>query len=119
MKTRTSHQQLKTFHQQLKSAKPKAQLERLVAEKALELVDALERGEISLGVAEKTLFQLRIALFLEERGCSRACREILTWGMQLEDWVEYNPEDIGEAYRAIRRLAHKVLMTHGKLVHAA
>ena len=108
-----------TFHKQLRSAKSKAQLETLVAEKALELVDALERGTIRLEVAEETLFQLKIALFLKERGCSRTCREILTWGMQLEDWMEYGPEDIGEAYEAIRRLANKVLAAHREPIHAA
>jgi hypothetical protein len=119
MKSKRTSQQLKSFHQQLRSAPTNAQLEMLVAEKALELVDALERGDISLEVAEGTLFQLKIALFLEEHGCSKTCQEILTWGMQIEDWVEYNPEDIGEAYDAIRRLAKKVLVAHKEPVLAA
>jgi len=109
----------KTFHQQLKRAESTRQLETLVAEKALALVEALERGTIRLEVAEETLFQLQIALFLQERGCSKTCQEILTWGMQLEDWMEHNPEEIKEAYEAIRRLANKVLVTYGEPIHAA
>jgi hypothetical protein len=87
------------------------QLETLVTEQALALVGALEQGTMSLTAAEETLFQLKIALFLQERGGSPTCQEILTWGMQLEDWQAHRPEKIKDAYAAIRRLANKVLVT--------
>lgn len=84
------------------------EIRRLVGWQSLILVDLLRRKCITIRYAEKTLFNLKVVTRLEQRHLDD-CAELIDFGMQLEDWEEHTPEQIGEALETIVDLAQHLI----------
>ncbi len=85
-----------------------AEMRRLVGWYALSLTDLLRRKCITVRYAERMLFNLDVVQQLEQRQLED-CVELVDWGMQLEDWEDYTPEQLADAINAIARLAQRLL----------
>ena len=85
-----------------------AEIRRLVGWYALSLTDLLRRKCITVRYAERMLFNLDVVQQLERRNLTD-CVELIDWGMQLEDWEEHTPEQLGKALDAIAQLTHRLL----------
>jgi len=86
------------------------EIRRLVGWHALCLTDLLQRKCVTVGYAERVLFNLNVVQQLERRGLMD-CVELIDWGMQLEDWAEHTPDDLAEALTKIAQLAQQLLAT--------
>jgi len=97
-------------------------IERTIAEKGLEIIDMLENNEISLRNAEKRLFNGDVSKAVEDRGCSNLCRELIDYGMQIEDFLEppegfladdeveeWQKKNVPEYYDDIRLICRMIL----------
>lgn len=84
------------------------EIRRLVGWQALFLIDLLQRKCITIRYAEQSLFNLDVIRQLEKRGLAD-CVELIDWGMQLEDWDEYTPDDLPEALTKVAQLAQRLL----------
>jgi hypothetical protein len=85
-----------------------AEIRRLVGWYTLSLTDLLRRKCITVRYAERVLFNLDVVQQLEQRHLAD-CVELIDWGMQLEDWEEYTPEQLAEAINTIAQLAQRLL----------
>jgi hypothetical protein len=84
------------------------EIRRLVGWYALSLTDLLRRKCITVRYAERMLFNLDVVQQLAQRQLED-CVELVDWGMQLEDWEEYTPEQLAEAINALAQLAQRLL----------
>jgi hypothetical protein len=84
------------------------EIRRLVAMQALLLTDLLQRKYITLRYAEQCFFNLDTVKSLERRKLWE-CVEIIDWGMQLEDWEEYTPRQMKDAFHKISEMSSKIL----------
>ena len=85
-----------------------AEIHRLIGWYALSLIDLLRRKCITVRYAERMLFNLDVVQQLERRHIAD-CVELIDWGMQLEDWEEHTPEQLGTALDAVAQLAQRLL----------
>ena len=83
-------------------------IEFLIAQLNLRLVDDLESGRKTVREAERLLYNLDVYIAIEKRKHSRKCREILEWGMQLEDVEEFKL-DFSKSFEALRKYSNKIL----------
>jgi hypothetical protein len=86
---------------------PDIEIRRLVGWHALCLTDLLQRECVTVGYAERILFNLDVVQQLEQRGLMD-CVELIDWGMQLEDWADHTPDDIAEALVKVAQLAQQL-----------
>lgn len=80
----------------------------LVGWYALSLADLLKRRCITVRYAEQVLFNLEVVQQLEKRRLTD-CVEVIDWGMQLEDWEAYTPEQLSEAIDTVAQFAQQLL----------
>jgi hypothetical protein len=85
-----------------------AEVRRLIGWQALVLADLLRRRCITVRYAERALFNLEVFRKLKQRRL-RECVEVVDWGMQLEDWEDYTPEEFDDALATIAQLAQQLL----------
>jgi Fe-S cluster assembly iron-binding protein IscA len=98
-------------------------IEHAIAEEGLEIINMLEKDEISLRDAEKRLFNGRyVRQAVEDRGCSNLCRVLIVYGMQIEDFLEppegflrddeveeWQKKNVPEYYEDIRLICRMML----------
>ena len=89
---------------------PDMEIRRLVGWHALCLTDLLQRKCVTVGYAERVLFNLDVVQQLEQRGLMD-CVELIDWGMQLEDWADHTPDDLAQALVKVAQLAQQLLAT--------
>ena len=88
---------------------PTKLVEYIIAHLNLKIVEEMRRGRLGLRDAEDLLYNLDVSLKLNRRKVSKVCREIVDWGMQLEDWIEYTPSKTDDAYELLERFSEKIL----------
>lgn len=84
---------------------------RRIAEMALGIAEAIQRGGIPVEAAAADLFTLDNYLAIRRHRLGAELVEIFQWGMQLEDVTELvpTPGALDESLRSIARIAHRVL----------
>lgn len=90
-----------------KSVKPEY-IESIIAQLNLQLIDDLRSRKITIREAENMLYNLEVYLAVKKRKLSRACKELILLGMELED-VEDFELDYGPSFETLRKLSHAIL----------
>ena len=84
-------------------------IEYILAQLNLRLIEELELRQLSLREAESMLFNIDVYSAIEKRKLSRECREILEWGMELED-VKDLELDFRPSFDTMRKMSKKILL---------
>ena len=88
----------------------KKEAERLLAQTNLEVVSKLRSGELNFRQAEERLYNMEVGEVVDQMELSEICQEMIWgYGMQLEDFEEYNPEEIPSVLSALQLLSEAIL----------
>lgn len=88
---------------------PTELVEYILAHLNLKIVEEMREGKFDLADAEDLLYNFKVCSKLDRRKVSRACREIIEWGMQLEDWKDYTPSKLNQVYDRLEEFSKKIL----------
>ena len=83
--------------------------ERRLAELAIGVVAALRQASITPEQAYDDLFNLDAYQAIKRNRLDRNLKELFEWGMEIEDVAEIAPQGLERTYKAIEKLAQRVL----------
>jgi hypothetical protein len=88
----------------------KAEVELSIIQHANWLIDKINKGELTIGAAEDTLFNVETYKTAKELELRELVIELLEWGMELSDVKEWVPEAFDKSIETMILLCAQVIL---------